>query len=76
MTYSEWKSKRAIDWTTEPLDPECQVLHGATFCGKATVAAYPAHPRGWMTLCVRHARKHWPHCFKVEELIADGERWQ
>lgn len=77
MNYAEWKSKRSPDWATQPINPECEVMMGRNqFCGKATVAAYPAHGCGWMSLCERHARKHRPHCFEIEELIRNGEGFE
>ena len=76
MTFSEWQSKRSPDWTGAPINPECEVMVGRNrFCGEPTVAVYPAHPQGWMSLCERHARKHRPHCWPVEEVIAAGEKF-
>lgn len=79
MTLDQWRAIKSPDWKTSPISPTCEVLvgKGNQFCGKPTVAAYPASGGGWMPLCVLHARKHLNHggAFLTDELIAKGETW-
>ncbi len=81
ITYDEWKGNHDAGWKNEPIPCTCEVLMDmkhqilkGKFCGKPTVAAYPAMNSGWQSLCALHALKH-PEAFKTDELISKGETW-
>lgn len=69
---------KAKGWKTAPINPVCEhICHSMSgvhfICGQPTQYAYPSAGGGWMPLCGGHGRKHLPHIFTIEDLIASGE---
>jgi len=71
---------RSVGWKTARISPTCEQMEGTVQqpapCGKPTDYAYPSHSTGWCALCAFHARKHHPHIFPIERVIASGEKFQ
>lgn len=63
-------------WRTRPIRRICEVVvrdEPLRYCGKESVAAYPALGGGWMSLCGFHSRSH-PEATPILTLLRKGEQ--